>query len=662
MARFEPGAIVETRGREWIVLPHDADDVIRLRPLTGTEARRAASWKPVETGAARPARFPPPDPASAGDATGIATLLDAARLTLRSGAAPFRGLGRISVAPRPYQLVPLLMALRLDPVRLLIADDVGVGKTVEAGLIAKELLERGVARRLAVLCPAHLGAQWVRELGEKFALPAELIQPATLARLERRLPRGDISAYAWPQALVASIDFVKTGRQKDAFLAHAPDLVIVDEAHGAARPPGGGGGPRPAAAPRVPARAHGPRPAPAPDPGHGHPAQRRRGELPLAARLLDPALEVPAGGPADRSGSSRTSSSAAGRTWRSGSAPRRRSPQRLASEETYRLGRPTPACSATCSTTAGRRWPGRPASAAPGGGCGTGRRSGSCAACSPAPPRPRACSATGRRRRARGRGRRGRRRALPPAARRRRRRRHGGQRPRADRPVRGRRRRLDDHERRRCGSSRAGRRPGRAGEDAKLARCVELVAGLLREGRRPIVFCRFIATADYLATQLQALLRRRHRDVDVRAVTGADGDEERRETVAELAASPVRVLVATDCLSEGINLQDDFDAVLHYDLPWNPNRLEQREGRSTASANPGPRWRRWCSTAPTTTSTSSCSTCWSGRRAPSARRWAWRCRSRLRPSGSSTPWSRASSCAAELAPDSTGWTWARRAR
>ena len=63
-----------------------------------------------------------------------------------------------------------------------------------------------------------------------------------MARLEWRLPRGDISAYAWPQALVASIDFVKTGRQKDALLAHTLDLVIVDEAHGAARPPGGRGG------------------------------------------------------------------------------------------------------------------------------------------------------------------------------------------------------------------------------------------------------------------------------------------------------------------------------------------------------------------------------------------------------------------------------------
>lgn len=60
------------------------------------------------------------------------------------------------MVPRLYQYVPLIMALRLDPVRLLIADDVGVGKTIEASLIARELLYWGIAKRLAVLCPAHL--------------------------------------------------------------------------------------------------------------------------------------------------------------------------------------------------------------------------------------------------------------------------------------------------------------------------------------------------------------------------------------------------------------------------------------------------------------------------------------------------------------------------
>jgi len=64
------------------------------------------------------------------------------------------------------------------------------------------------------------------------------------------------------------------------------------------------------------------------------------------------------------------------------------------------------------------------------------------------------------------------------------------------------------------------------------------------------------------------------------SVTGETGSEDERETrIAELVKSERRVLVATDCLSEGINLQGGFDAIIHFDLPWNPNRLEQREGR-----------------------------------------------------------------------------------
>ncbi len=84
---------------------------------------------------------------------------DAIRLGFRSSTGPFRSFAKIGVKPRPYQLVPLLMALNLEPVRLLIADDVGVGKTFEAGLITRELLDRGEATRLAVLCPPHLAEQ-----------------------------------------------------------------------------------------------------------------------------------------------------------------------------------------------------------------------------------------------------------------------------------------------------------------------------------------------------------------------------------------------------------------------------------------------------------------------------------------------------------------------
>jgi SNF2 family DNA or RNA helicase len=173
----------------------------------------------------------------------VVALFNAARLSLRSGAAPFRSLGRISVTPRPYQFVPLIMALRLDPVRLLIADDVGVGKTIESGMIARELLDRGIARRLAVLTPAHLCDQWERELREKFAIETVLIQPSQMARLERERSRQDISIYGYYPNFIASIDFVKSDRggHRDAFLRDAPDLIVVDEAHIAARPRGADG-------------------------------------------------------------------------------------------------------------------------------------------------------------------------------------------------------------------------------------------------------------------------------------------------------------------------------------------------------------------------------------------------------------------------------------
>jgi SNF2 family DNA or RNA helicase len=216
--------------------------LLRLRPLTRGQADEVGIYLPLEGKQIASAEFEPPAAERPGDATGVMTLFNAARLNLRSGAAPFRSLGRISVVPRPYQFVPLIMALRLDPVRLLIADDVGVGKTIEAAMIARELLDRGIAKRMVVLAPAHLCDQWERELREKFTIKCVLVQPSQIARLERDRPRQDVSIYAYYPHLVASIDFVKSerGSHRDAFLRDAPDLVIVDEAHIAARPAGAG--------------------------------------------------------------------------------------------------------------------------------------------------------------------------------------------------------------------------------------------------------------------------------------------------------------------------------------------------------------------------------------------------------------------------------------
>src|SRR5439155_6998272 len=143
---FATGSLVKARGREWVVLPGSEVDFLLLRPLGGSEDEVAGvltELEPVE-----PAHFSLPDPTQAGDHRSSRLLRDALRLSFRSSAGPFRSFGEIAVEPRPYQLVPLMMALRLDPVRLLIADDVGIGKTVEALLVARELLEQGDAQRL----------------------------------------------------------------------------------------------------------------------------------------------------------------------------------------------------------------------------------------------------------------------------------------------------------------------------------------------------------------------------------------------------------------------------------------------------------------------------------------------------------------------------------
>jgi SNF2 family DNA or RNA helicase len=212
-----------------------------LRPLTGATDEVVAVHKqltdligydfPEER--VRPATFPMPSPADLADAASAHLLWQAARLTLREGATLFRSLGRISIRRRLYQFVPLLMALRLDPVRLLIADDVGVGKTIEALLVARELYDRGDIRRLCVLCPPYLCEQWQKELSEKFNLEAVVIRSGTVNQLERRKARTE-SIYRHYPVQVASIDFLKSDRNRHLFLLDCPDLVIVDEAHGAA--------------------------------------------------------------------------------------------------------------------------------------------------------------------------------------------------------------------------------------------------------------------------------------------------------------------------------------------------------------------------------------------------------------------------------------------
>ena len=158
---LQPGKLVNLRGRTWIVLPSEDPDLLVVKPLGGSEDEIAGIYLPLGMDSDRPAdaTFTPPTKDDLGDISTARLLYDSARLTFRNGAGPFRSLAKLSFRPRSYQMVPLIMALRQESIRLLIADDVGVGKTIEALLVVRELLERRKIKRFAVVCLPHLCEQ-----------------------------------------------------------------------------------------------------------------------------------------------------------------------------------------------------------------------------------------------------------------------------------------------------------------------------------------------------------------------------------------------------------------------------------------------------------------------------------------------------------------------
>ena len=137
----------------------------------------------IENSELKSAVFPAPTADQIGRFDSAKLLRDSLKLKLTNAAGPFRSFGHLAFEPRSYQLVPLLMALKMPVVRLLIADDVGIGKTIEAGLIVKELYERGEISKFVVLCPPHLVSQWVCELKEHFNIDAVGVTAKSIAGL-----------------------------------------------------------------------------------------------------------------------------------------------------------------------------------------------------------------------------------------------------------------------------------------------------------------------------------------------------------------------------------------------------------------------------------------------------------------------------------------------
>lgn len=130
-----------------------------------------------------------------------------------------------------YQLVPVLRAIRMSRVRLLLADGVGLGKTIQAGLILTELMARRVAHRILIVSPAGpLLEQWQMEMGERFGLRMEVIDRAKLEEIRRTTELGANPFDHIPLGLV-SIDFLKQERILDLLERASYDVVVIDEAH-----------------------------------------------------------------------------------------------------------------------------------------------------------------------------------------------------------------------------------------------------------------------------------------------------------------------------------------------------------------------------------------------------------------------------------------------
>ena len=593
VGEYPVGSLVRIRERDWIVLPSDDSDILCLHPLSGGESEICGIHRAIEGHHLEHAEFAPPKPEQAGDFIAGKLLRNAARLGLRNGAGPFRSLGRLSVRPRPYQFVPLIMALKLDTVRMLIADDVGIGKTIEAGLIARELLDRGDAQGLCVLCPPHLCDQWQEELETKFHILAKVVRTSTLARLERDLPRRDLTVYRHYKHLVVSMDFVKRDSRRAAFLADCPDLAIVDEAHTATEPGGVGS--------REQQQRHELVHAVAKDHARhlllltATPHSGIEGSFRSLLGLLNDRFEhIDMQQLTDQQRRSlarqfvqRTRGDVLA-AW----PGEVRFPKRDPIEGTYnltgehqelfidvldftretvqdpKLSQPRQRVRYWAALTLLRSLMSSPAAAAKAFAVREQKLAEQAAEAEEQEDLreretmdPVDVELTSD--------------MVPEAS---------VELGAADFEERD-RRRLREFARRAEGL--------KSGNDPKIAKAADLLLPLIKKGFHPIIYCRFIPTAQYVADELNRRLREQWKDFRAVAVTGASGsDEERRALIKDLVeAEPKtehRVLVATDCLSEGINLQDHFDAVLHYDLPWNPNRLEQREGRVDRYGQPRP--------------------------------------------------------------------------
>lgn len=233
MRTLLPGTQVEARGLPWEVVnvePAGQQERLRLRCLQGDlRGMEIDLLHPFESVEPIATEF---DPRRAGRLRQWRLYHDAFLLEQALGPTALLAVqpGRLDLAP--YQLVPVMRALRMSRTRLLLADGVGLGKTVEAGLVMAELIARRRAHRILIVSPAGpLLEQWHREMRERFGLRFEPIRGAgELQEIRRSLVLG-ANPFDHVSYCLTSVDFAKQEKVLQELERTSWDLVVIDEAH-----------------------------------------------------------------------------------------------------------------------------------------------------------------------------------------------------------------------------------------------------------------------------------------------------------------------------------------------------------------------------------------------------------------------------------------------
>lgn len=142
--------------------------------------------------------------------------------------------GRAAMDSLPYQLVPAAMALGKPRQRILIADSVGLGKTLEAGILMSELIARGKGRRILVVTSKSMLTQFQMEMWERFTIPLVRLDSQRLQQIRQQIPSNANPFFYYDRAIV-SVDTIKRSIEYGVHLENAYwDIIVIDEAQNVA--------------------------------------------------------------------------------------------------------------------------------------------------------------------------------------------------------------------------------------------------------------------------------------------------------------------------------------------------------------------------------------------------------------------------------------------